>query len=50
MKFKIKPIEFMLSDRKDAIDNNWKSIKSFIELTDDYSQKSLDGLIDFFTC
>ena len=43
----IKPIGIVLNDRKEAIDNNWSSVESIIELTDDLPDECLDGIEAF---
>jgi len=47
MKFEIEPVGFIFSERKDAIDGNWKSIPSCIELCPQYPPECLSGLADF---
>jgi tRNA-Thr(GGU) m(6)t(6)A37 methyltransferase TsaA len=43
----IKPIGIVLNDRKEAIDDNWSSVESIIELTDDLPDECLDGIEAF---
>jgi len=43
----IKPVAVVHSARKDAIDDNWNSIESYIELSPEYPEDSLTGLQDF---
>ena len=47
MRIEIRPIGFVHSDRKDAVDDNWGSVHSYIELADDIPTESIDGLLDF---
>ena len=47
MKFTLEPIGYVYSERKDAIDDNWKEVKSWIELNNNFSEESLDGLHEF---
>lgn len=43
----MEPIAFVHSTRKEAIDDNWNSIESYIELSADYSEDSIVGLLGF---
>jgi len=43
----LKPIGFVVSERKEAIDDDWHSVAAYIELTDEYSEDCLVGLADF---
>jgi len=43
----IKPIGFVKNDRIEAIDDNWSSVESTIELIDDLPDECLDGIEQF---
>ncbi|MBL8993528.1 MAG: SAM-dependent methyltransferase [Spirochaetia bacterium] len=47
MEIVLNPIGFARSSRTEAIDDNWDSIISYIELVDDFSGDSFLGLQDF---
>lgn len=47
MNFIIEPIGYVYSERKEPIDDNWNEVKSWIQLNDNFSKESLDGLNDF---
>jgi len=47
MKLTIESIGYAHSERQEAIDDNWKDVKSWIELNDNYSEESLSGLQEF---
>jgi tRNA (adenine37-N6)-methyltransferase len=47
MSITIEPIGYVKSDRKEAIDDNWNEINSYIELDLKYSEDSLAGLDQF---
>ena len=47
MKITIEPIGYVYSERKEAVDDNWKKVKSWIELNDNFSEESLNGLHEF---
>ncbi|MCX6174278.1 MAG: SAM-dependent methyltransferase [Ignavibacteriales bacterium] len=47
MKITIEPIGYVYSERKEAVDDNWKEVKSWIELNNNFSEESLDGLHEF---
>lgn len=41
------PVAFVHSQRKEAVDDEWNTVESFIELTDKYDETSITGLSDF---
>lgn len=43
----MKPVAYVHSERTEPIDDNWNSIPSYIELTDEYDEDSILGLQDF---
>ncbi|MBP1640507.1 MAG: tRNA-Thr(GGU) m(6)t(6)A37 methyltransferase TsaA [Bacteroidetes bacterium] len=43
----VKPIGYVRNNRVDPIDDNWSSVESTIELTDDLSDECLDGIKQF---
>jgi len=43
----IKPIGFVINNRFEKSDNNWSSVESRIELTDDFDSDSFDGIESF---
>lgn len=47
MEFTIRPIGLIRSERLESIDDHWNQVRSFIELTDEYSSESIRGLEDF---
>jgi len=47
MNIKIEPIGYVKSSRAEAIDDDWDSVESRIELADGFSGESLAGLADF---
>lgn len=47
MEFTLRPIAFVRNDRAEAIDDDWDSIRSTVELADDVPSESLHGLDDF---
>lgn len=47
MKITLEPIGYVCSERKEAIDDNWKKVNSWIELDKSFSEESLVGLKDF---
>ncbi len=47
MKIKLEPVGFVFSSRSEVQDDSWDSVKSYIDLTNNFSEKSLLGLLDF---
>jgi tRNA-Thr(GGU) m(6)t(6)A37 methyltransferase TsaA len=47
MKLLIEPIGTVHSERSEAVDDHWKSVRSWIELIDELPEESLYGLGDF---
>jgi tRNA-Thr(GGU) m(6)t(6)A37 methyltransferase TsaA len=43
----MKPVAYVHSERTEPIDDNWNSIPSYIELTNEYDEDSILGLRDF---
>jgi tRNA (adenine37-N6)-methyltransferase len=41
------PIAYVHSERTEPIDDNWNSIASYVELTDEFDEDSILGLRDF---
>ena len=47
MTITLEPIGVVRSDRKEAIDDNWDSVGSYIELSETYEEDALLGLSEF---
>jgi len=47
MKITIEPIGYVFSERKEAIDDNWNSIKSYIQVNEEFGEESIIGLKEF---
>jgi tRNA-Thr(GGU) m(6)t(6)A37 methyltransferase TsaA len=45
--YQIKPIAHVRNDRREVVDDNWGDVVSEIELVDDFSEESIQGLEDF---
>lgn len=43
----LKPIAFVKNRRNEPIDDNWSTVESIIELTNDLPEKCFDGIEDF---
>lgn len=43
----IKPVAYVHSERTEPIDDDWNSVASYIELTDEFDEDSILGLRDF---
>lgn len=47
MEINLKPIAYVYNNRKEAVDDNWNSIISTIDLVDDLPESILDGIEQF---
>jgi len=47
MQFSVEAIGFVRSSRSEAVDDDWDSVRSYIELEPSLSEESLAGLADF---
>lgn len=47
MRIDVRPIGYVHSDRKEAIDDNWGGVKCYIELNKEIPAESLHGLSEF---
>ncbi len=43
----MEPIAFVRSERAEPIDDNWNSVRAYVELADGYGVECLEGLSDF---
>ncbi len=45
--FSVQPIAFVHNERKEIKDDEWGEVKSYITLTEMYTEKSIQGIEDF---
>lgn len=45
--FSVQPIAFVHNERKEIKDDEWGEVKSYITLTEMYTEESIQGIEDF---
>lgn len=45
--FSVQPIAFVHNERKEIKDDEWGEVKSYITLTELYTEESIQGIEDF---